>query len=255
MRSLAAWLAIAVTMVVAFAHVASAADSPTAFHITGPATRVQLLELYTSEGCSSCPPADAWLARFEQDERLWDHTVPVAFHVDYWDSLGWRDRFALPANTARQRAHVRAGHAGGVYTPGFFVDGREWRGWFAREPLPGGTPTNVGSLQVDVRAGHVTVSTAAPELSRQARVLHVAVLGSGLATQVRRGENGGRTLRHAFVLLQHGEARFSAGRGEVRLPAWNREPVARRAIAVWVTSARDGTPLQAAGGWLPPAGA
>ncbi len=65
-------------------------------HLASGDTRVNLLELYTSEGCSSCPPADRWLSGLRQDPRLWRQLVPVAFHVDYWDGIGWPDRFASP---------------------------------------------------------------------------------------------------------------------------------------------------------------
>src|ERR1700730_3427189 len=69
---------------------------------SGP-TRVHLLELFTSEGCSSCPPAEAWLTQLKQNDGLWRAFVPVAFHVAYWDHLGWRDRFAAKEWTARQQ--------------------------------------------------------------------------------------------------------------------------------------------------------
>ena len=67
-----------------------------------PAEQVGLLELYTSEGCSSCPPADRWLSKLKGEPKLWRNIIPLAFHVDYWDYIGWEDRFASPAYTARQ---------------------------------------------------------------------------------------------------------------------------------------------------------
>ena len=88
-----------------------------------------LVELYTSEGCSSCPPAEAWLSRLVASPQLWTEIVPVAFHVDYWDNLGWRDRFASAQWTARQRTYAANWGSDSVYTPGFVRDGREWRQW------------------------------------------------------------------------------------------------------------------------------
>lgn len=96
--------------------------------IESPATRVHLVELFTSEGCSSCPPADDWLRGLKTERGLWREFVPVAFHVDYWDNLGWPDRLASPRFTERQRAYAAAWRANTVYTPGFVLDGREWRG-------------------------------------------------------------------------------------------------------------------------------
>src|SRR3954465_2646270 len=91
--------------------------------------RVSLIELYTSEGCSSCPPAEEWLSSLRNDPRLWQSFVPVAFHVDYWDRLGGKKRFARPEFTARQRTYAAGASATTVYTPGFLIDGHEWRGW------------------------------------------------------------------------------------------------------------------------------
>src|SRR5512134_3098532 len=98
--------------------------------------RTELLELYTSEGCSSCPPAEAWLSRLKSSPRLWKDFVPVAFHVDYWDYLGWRDPFGTADYSERQRAYAAQWKSRSVYTPGFVLDGKEWRGWFSRDDLP-----------------------------------------------------------------------------------------------------------------------
>jgi hypothetical protein len=82
------------------------------------ANKVHLLELFTSEGCSSCPPAEEWLTKLKQNPGLWRDFVPVAFHVDYWDHLGWRDRFAAKEWTARQQMYATRWKAESVYTPG-----------------------------------------------------------------------------------------------------------------------------------------
>src|SRR5947208_1799033 len=87
--------------------------------------KVHLLELFTSEGCSSCPPAEAWLSKLKSEPRLWKDFVPLAFHVDYWDHLGWRDPFAAKEWTARQYQYSANWKSERVYTPGFVVDGRE----------------------------------------------------------------------------------------------------------------------------------
>ena len=89
--------------------------------------RAHLLELFTSEGCSSCPPAEAWLSKLKDAPGLWTDFVPLAFHVDYWDRLGWRDPFAAKAWTARQYQYSAFWKSSSVYTPGFVLDGREWR--------------------------------------------------------------------------------------------------------------------------------
>src|SRR5574339_14875 len=90
---------------------------PIQFHSS--TNRTALLELYTSEGCSSCPPAEAWLSRLKSDARLWKDFVPVAFHVDYWDYLGWRDPFGAAEYSERQRGYAAQWKSRSVYTPGF----------------------------------------------------------------------------------------------------------------------------------------
>jgi hypothetical protein len=91
---------------------------------SGTAT-ISLLELYTSEGCSSCPPTDKWLSQLRPDTRK---VVPLAFHVDYWDYIGWKDRFAKAEYTNRQRKIAAASGAQFVYTPQFVLNGRDFRG-------------------------------------------------------------------------------------------------------------------------------
>src|SRR5438477_9776000 len=87
--------------------------------------KVHLIELFTSQGCSSCPPAEAWLSKLKSEPRLWKDFVPLAFHVDYWDHLGWRDPFAAKEWTVRQYEYSAKWKNESVYTPGFVLDGSE----------------------------------------------------------------------------------------------------------------------------------
>src|SRR3569832_1871687 len=110
------------------------ADAATCNAVSG-ASRNSLLELYTSEGCSSCPPADRWLSHLPDDAGV----VPLAFHVDYWDRLGWRDPFAQAAFSQRQRA--RNNGTGWVYTPQVMLDGKDYRTRQRGLPTRTTTPT------------------------------------------------------------------------------------------------------------------
>lgn len=214
--------------------------------------RVSLLELYTSEGCSSCPPADRWLARLQDDPRLWREVVPVAFHVDYWDYIGWRDRFASPAYGDRQRDYARNRRVSTVYTPGFVLAGKEWRSWFVRPTLELEGGMQAGKLRLSVRDQRAKVSFS-PSAPLNELEVHVAMLGFDLKTDVGAGENGGRTLAHDFVVLAHHSQAMTRNEtvhtASFALP----EPVlpsARRAIAAWVSVPGDPGPIQAVGGWL-----
>ena len=121
----------------------SAAAEPGHF-ASGPA-RVALIELYTSEGCSSCPPADKWLGELRDDPGLWRDFVPVEFHVNYWDNLGWKDRLSAPEFTAREYAYASDWGSSNVYTPCFVRNGAEWR---PRQGTAGGPGEPVGPLSV-----------------------------------------------------------------------------------------------------------
>jgi hypothetical protein len=210
------------------------------------ARQVTLLELYTSQGCSSCPPAERWLNEYVHDADLWHKIVPVALHVDYWDYVGWKDPFASPENGARQRGYASAGRARGVYTPGFFSNGREWRGWTLRLP-PRAADRTPGHLHAVIENG--TLRAEFPAAGRPLD-LHVAMLGSGIETEVKRGENHDRTLPQEFVLLAHAVHRSDNGSWQLPLPALADTDARRHAIALWVSRVGELPPLQATGGWL-----
>ena len=113
--------------------------------------RTHLIELYGSEGCSSCPPAERWLGELRTNPGLWHDFVPVAFHVIYWDHLGWRARFAGKEFTARQYAYSSQWSSDTVYTPGFVLDGEEWRRTSGQHP-PQASPEKAGTLSVEYAA-------------------------------------------------------------------------------------------------------
>jgi hypothetical protein len=213
---------------------------------SGP-TKTHLLELFTSEGCSSCPPAEAWLSRLKDSPRLWRDFVPVAFHVDYWDRLGWRDPFASKAWTARQYQYSALWNSSSVYTPGFVLDGQEWR----NTTTPSGSTELPGALKIEVTGGNM-VKAAFASKTDPPLDLHIARLGFSLATNVLAGENSGRKLQHDFVVLAMESARMNGRNGSLRLPA-SSIPTGtseRNAIVVWVTKHGQIEPLQAAGDWL-----
>jgi hypothetical protein len=194
--------------------------------LVGGPGRVALIELFTSEGCSSCPPAEQWLSGLRAQAGLWRDYVPISYHVDYWDRLGWRDRFATRAFTERQYAQANAWGSGSVYTPCFVRDGEEWRprgGSMAADGDPAGT------LVVDAGGDGVCRVEFAPagRRSRGRYEVHLAVAdpsGQSYLAQVRQPVAGAR-----------------ASAGTVRL-----------ALAAWVTRPGEFAVIQAAGGWLTP---
>ena len=216
-----------------------------------------LLELFTSEGCSSCPPAEAWLSRLKDSPRLWRDFVPVAFHVDYWDSLGWPDQWGSPAFSDRQRRYARSWRSNTVYTPGFVLNGKEWPTWSSHKSGPPALSSAAGVLKAtssDLRRWQIEFSQ--PQPSQAPYEVHAALLGSGITSEVRGGENNGRHLLHDFVALElaHGELTPAGNeaKGEVRLSVDAQTVRGHRlGIALWVTAYGSPVPLQATGGWFP----
>lgn len=209
--------------------------------------QVQLVELYTSEGCSSCPPADHWLSRFKDDPKLFEDIIPIAFHVDYWDYIGWKDPFASPEHTQRQRDYAKAGHISQVYTPGFVVNNKEWHSWFrGNRVLPESTNIS-GELDVvlleDGNILNVNYSADGDA------VLNVAYLGMGLKSDISAGENRNKLLEHDFVALNYftltGNKKWTTTLPEI--PQLGQE---RTALAVWVSDKNSKEILQATGGYL-----
>ena len=218
-------------------------------------TQSTLIELFTSEGCSSCPPAEKWVTALKSNQELWKRIVPVAFHVDYWDHLGWRDRFAKPEFTLRQQRYAAAWGGDSVYTPGFVVNGKEWRSWFGGNPVPASS-TRVGVLRVSLgNDGKLTATFVSETAKPLALTLNVALLGNELESDVKRGENSGRKLRHDFVVLQLAKSEMTnhgnLWTGTVLLSS-NAGTDTATALAAWVNSGEAAPPIQATGGWLKP---
>ncbi|MEM9226964.1 MAG: DUF1223 domain-containing protein [Verrucomicrobiota bacterium] len=222
---------------------------------TSGTSRAKLVELYTSQGCSSCPPAELFLSELKSEPALWQRWVPVAFHVDYWDYLGWRDVFATAANTEMQRQHAER-NSGRVYTPSFFINGEEWRGFFQRQQLPVASRDQAGVLRA-VTGSNAAVTVTYNDPGEQKRlVAHVALLGFGIEVPVKAGENRGRTLVHDFTALDVSaismEGRDGSFTGTLKLDLPKTIKAERYGLAVWVTEAGELEPLQTTGGLLDP---
>jgi len=218
--------------------------------------QTSLLELYTSEGCSSCPPAEAWLSRLADAPGLWKDFVPVAFHVDYWDYLGWRDPWSSRQNSERQRTYAQAWHSGSVYSPGFVLNGKEWRAWSRNAGAPELSGLKVGVLKIvstDTNHWRVMFTPVTPAAKKN-YTFHGALLAGHLISNVKAGENRGRQLTHDFVVLSLASGVLSPQNGlfagEFVLDAAKKPAPGRLAVAVWVSRQPQLDPLQATGGWV-----
>ncbi len=211
--------------------------------------QVALIELYTSQGCSSCPPADEWVSELQNEPKLWAEFVPVIFHVDYWDYLGWKDRFSKQKYSDRHRLHKHQGHTDVVYTPGFFLNGKEWRSRFGRS-VPTLGEKDVGKINATLNGNMLKVKFHSVSDINNA-TLNVAILGFGYQTPIKSGENSNRLLREDFVLLTHLKSTSTDSSWQLELPKQIKPHANKYGIAIWINQDSDLTPLQATGGWLP----
>lgn len=199
-----------------------------------------VVELYTSEGCSSCPPADRWLSGLKGQPGV----LTLAFHVDYWDRLGWPDRFASRAATERQYRLAEVSRSAQVYTPQVVVDGADWRRW---PDLPARGQASPVKLTLEREGQQVTARVAALEGDGRRLGGYWAVVEDGHASRVTGGENRGETLRHDHV-VRHYEPVADWRAAEARqwvLPVLPGVPEHPRRVVFVVTDATTLRPLQA----------
>jgi hypothetical protein len=221
---------------------------------SGPNTAA-LVELYTSEGCDSCPPADRWLSAFAARAPS-PLVVPIAFHVDYWDDLGWKDAYAEARHTRRQREFARITGARAMFTPQVVLSGRDfaWRSGDSSKALEAiqskAARANLELVSEGPSSARVR-ATLAPGVRGDDLVVNVAMTQNGIATEVKAGENRGETLHHDFVVRDmaterrwsHGEVPSIDSRIEFR-PRGDWKPE-RMSVVAFVQDAYTGEVLQA----------
>lgn len=210
--------------------------------------RNTLIELYTSEGCSSCPPAEEFLNKLKNDKNIWGKWVPIALHVQYWDYIGWKDHYATRENGQRQSRYASLKRASTVYTPAFMVNGSNWRRGLFSSSLPN-EESLAGNLIVTVNGNSVNATYKSK--SKSSLKLNVAVLGMGLVSKIERGENEGRTANHEFVVVGFNDLESDDLKWNMELPELHYSKAKKYALAVWVSNIGDPTPIQVVGGLLP----
>lgn len=194
---------------ISFCIVSSNAYAQQCTAVSGPTTRA-LVELYTSEGCSSCPPADRWFSSLKQHEHYAGKVVPIALHVDYWDYIGWQDHYARPEFAARQRNMAALGNARVVYTPQVAMNGRDYRAWTSDGRFKSDIDNiNQRPAQADIRlsvesqsAERLRVNATITTTENSPWVYYLAVQENNLQSAVKAGENQGALLHHDYVIRQ-----------------------------------------------------
>ena len=220
MKLLALILALAVP-------IASAQTCPAAEAHSG-ATVPRVVELYTSEGCDSCPPADRWLRALPAAGITADKAVALSLHVDYWDYIGWKDPYAKPQFTERQKETGAINKSTVIYTPQVVLGGRDFRRWsggIADEVKRINAQPAKADIALEIRdagAGRIEVAGSAQAKRSEDRadaVLILALYENGLVSPVQAGENKGATLQHDYVARDWGApvALGAGGRAEAKI--------------------------------------
>lgn len=221
----------------------------------GDAARVALLELYTSEGCNSCPPADAWVSSLSS-QWVPQKLVVLAFHVDYWNYLGWKDPFSQARFSLRQQAGARYNSLRTAYTPQLLLNGRDYRergdiearvtrihSQPARVQLSMNFARSGAALNTKVAINPIQAATSEP------LQLYLAVYENNLYSDVKSGENRGRRLRHDYVVRSLTGPIELTGKSALRWdgtltlsPEWK---IVDLGLAAFVQSSKTGEILQA----------
>jgi hypothetical protein len=204
-------------------------------------TLTPVIELYTSEGCSSCPPADRWLSTLKASAAS-GRAVVQAFHVGYWDYIGWIDRFASPAHTTRQRQLSSQSGLSGIYTPQVVRNGRDWRDWAKALESAGPARARI-ALQKNADDAFEAVVTPAEGVG--AWSAYWTVTEHGHSSKVKAGENAGELLLHDFVVRQYVPAGEYRSAAKVTLRTVPAVPGHPRQVNLVVFDPRSGVPLQA----------
>jgi hypothetical protein len=203
------------------------------------------------------PPAEEWLTQLRGTPGLWRDYVPIAWHVDYWDHLGWKDPFASKAATAREYAYASSWGSRSVYTPCFVMDGLERR----PQGIPAGPGASVGVLRAvyahdKLQVRFTPAGTAAVQhdtSGAETYEAHVVLVALGVTSKVTAGENRGRALRHDFIAATPvASAILRSGRAELEVSPPKPSASTTLALVVWITRPGELVPVQATGGVLPP---
>lgn len=210
--------------------------------------KVPLIELYSSEGCSSCPPAEKWMAELIKNPDHFVKFTPINFHVDYWNQLGWIDRFSKAQFTDRQKQYADIWGTGRIYTPAFVVNGVD-NGSAGKSNFlnpSGPAPGNLMVSKIDAMTFDISFS------SKEASAFEVYFLelGNGLKSNVTKGENEGRTLIHNFVALRLTLVDLKDKKAKIKIQGSENQVHKTDAFAVWIVKKGSLTPIQSTGGYL-----
>jgi hypothetical protein len=182
--------------------------------VKSPGNRVVLLELYTSEGCSSCPPADQFLTELKKAGISDKHLIPLVFHVSYWDYIGWKDPFANKKYDARQRELAQKSRKKSVYTPQFVLSGEDYRSYASFNEDVNKLAKQKATVALELSARLLTGNGSQDQLQLDLKTdisssemkdvgFYLVIIENNLVSDVDDGENDGKRLQHDYVVRKY----------------------------------------------------
>lgn len=202
-----------------------------------------VIELYTSEGCSSCPPADKWLSTLKSSATQ-GRAVVQAFHVHYWDYIGWADRFATPAHRTRQVQISNWNRLNNIYTPQVVRNGLDWRDW-RRAVSVNGDEMSRAVIKLQRTSADAFEASVAPAEGVTAWSAYWSVTEHAHSTAVKAGENAGELLNHDFVVRQYVPVGDYRGTQTLKFSAIAANKAHPRQVNLVVFDGKTGKTLQA----------
>lgn len=180
--------------------------------------KTSLIELYTSEGCSSCPPAEQWLSKIYQQGFKQKNIVPLAFHVTYWDYLGWKDKYSKKTHDQRQRKMVRNEGGSTVYTPQLFLNGKSLRSVSSLKSKISVSPADISIKSITSETDKnviIDVFLNSKNMDTNAE-LKVNIVGyqNDIASSIKAGENKGNEALHQYVVREFKNASINLLKGK-----------------------------------------
>lgn len=225
-------------------------------HFNSGPQKVRLVELYTSQSCSSCPPAQHWLNQLKQSPKLWKKFIPLSFHVNYWNHLSWKDPFSHQKYSKRQRQYNRVIQKG-VFTPQILIDGRDYKKWRSLVPVPSsdarpGELTGELKVKLSNKTQNASFSFKAQD-DYEELTCFAATIKLVHTTDVSSGENSGKKLKENFNVtsLKQTKAHKNKRHHTCKIPVNILDQTSNSALAFWVAHSKNLKVIQATGGVLP----
>lgn len=220
--------------------------SSLALELNSGAKKVNLIELYTSESCSSCPPAEKYISSLKNSKLLFKNIVPVSFHVSYWNYLNWKDRYSKEKYSLRQREISKKINSG-VYTPQILLNGKDYKKLKRRTLI---SNEEVGNLKVLYDKNDIKMSLISKKnLYKEQYKCFAVFMKNDVTSKITSGENSGKTLREDFIVIEDYSKRMTKNKRELYCHFKTKKNIKYDALAFWVQNEKTNEVIQALGSY------